>query len=89
MKKRGKRATFFDVCLRCYQRLDGKIIRYLNFTNYEPCNHGGTPREYYYRLPANDPRPLGLRMNTYPSLFKFYEALPVGEWVEVVAQEAA
>lgn len=41
---------------------DGRLIRGLTWSDYEPCVLGGFPREFTLRLPPDDPRPLGRRV---------------------------
>lgn len=84
-RKRRKRASWFQNCKRAWFKYNGKIYRMLMFDSYEPCYYGGSPKEFYYPLERNDPRPLGLSIDGMPPQVKeAYSKLPKGIWTEVI-----
>ena len=86
-QKRRKRASWFDRCVRCWFRRDGRIYRFLSWSSYEPCYHGGGPRDFYFRLPSNDPRPRGVHMATKPGpITDALASLPEREWIEFIIE---
>ena len=86
-----RRASHFDVVTRGYVRRGRGVVRFLTWSNYEPCDHGDLPREFIFRLRADDPRPRGIHLTGAEWCFDWWASLPVGQWAEIAwpAQEAA
>lgn len=77
-----KRASFFDPCCRYWFKFNGKIYRFLQWSNYEQCCYGGSSRDYEYRLPLNDPRPRGVHMwGLRDEVKAFLIKLPENQWI--------
>lgn len=72
---------------RYWIRYKGRIVKFLAWENYEQCFYGKGPRSFLYRLPDNDPRPLGHHLldGEYDdSEASWYDRLPIGQWAEIV-----
>jgi hypothetical protein len=84
-EKRGKRSSWYDPVTRYWFKWNGKIYRFLNWSNVEPCFYGGEPKEFYMRLPNNDPRPRGVHMSGLSdNLKEFYALFPEKQWIEII-----
>jgi len=71
---------------RCWIQHGARVIRFLSWSNYEPCLYGGNPREFVMRLPDDDPRPLGRHVSgaEHGGIPAWYASLEIGVWNEVV-----
>lgn len=69
---------------RVFVKCEGETIRMISFMNFDPClTYGGSPREFLYRLPDDDPRPCGRHCSAHDD-DEWFRRLPERQWVEIV-----
>ena len=83
--RRRPRHGFGDTRTRCWIRSNGRILRFINVTDYRPCEHGDPPREFLKRLPHRRwPRGHHMCHGRYtPEYAAWYEQFEPGQWYDI------
>lgn len=84
-RRRRLRATPFRRCFRCWVRHQGRIIRFLSFTDYSQCAKNGEPVEYLKRI-THSRWPRGFHMfgMEIATTAKWLSELPADQWCQIV-----
>lgn len=87
--RRRRPARPGDRCLRFWLRYQGRILRFLQVTDYRECERGGEPRYYVKRIThrrwARGWHYFGAQ--SWQPHLEHYARLPADEWVELVYAE--
>lgn len=87
MRRRAARPG--DRCLRWWIRISGRIVRFIQVSNYDDCPNGGVPREFVKRI-THRRWNRGWHMfgvQSFPEVAEFYSNLPADEWTEVIVAD--
>lgn len=79
------RATPKRRCCRCWIRHNGRIIRFLTYTDYSPCAKNREPIEYKKRI-THRRWPRGFHMSgmELDTTAKWLAELPADQWCQIV-----